>query len=80
LFYFHLVTAAHGELSVEKAVAPFVSKKSRRTPKILGGSLDRAATRLPTPLKSAEWGTLRGDFWAWQEVAIGERDLVGGLN
>jgi hypothetical protein len=24
----------------------------------------------PTLLRSAEWGTLRGDLWSWQEVQI----------
>jgi hypothetical protein len=36
-------------------------RQSRRTPKVLGGSVGRASTTPPTLLRSAEWGTLRGD-------------------
>jgi hypothetical protein len=34
----------------------------------LRGVVGRASTKPPTPLRSAEWGTLRGDFRAWQGV------------
>src|SRR5450631_2046587 len=37
-------------------------RQSLRTPKVLGGFVGRAATKPPTPLRSAEWGTLRGDL------------------
>jgi hypothetical protein len=51
--------------------------QSRRTPKVLGGLLRRGSTKPPTPLRNAEWGTLRGDLCAGQEVKFEERSLVG---
>jgi len=36
----------------------------------------RGATKPPTPLRNAEWGTLRGDFLLWLEVEIEGRSLV----
>jgi hypothetical protein len=38
--------------------------------------LGRASTEPPPPLGGAEWGTLRGDLRAWQEVGIEERSLL----
>src|SRR5450631_1692491 len=37
-------------------------RQSRRTPKVLCGLIRGASTKPPTPLRSAEWGTLRGDL------------------
>jgi hypothetical protein len=34
---------------------------------VVHGLLGRASTKPPTPLRNAEWGTLRGDLWVWQE-------------
>src|SRR5450631_1915240 len=48
-------------------------RQSRRTPKVLGLLVGRASTKPPTLLRGAEWGTLRGDLFAWQEVEIEER-------
>jgi hypothetical protein len=40
---------------------------------LAGRFLGRASTKPPTLLKNAEWGTLRGDLFLWQEVMnVGE--------
>src|SRR5271156_765235 len=51
------------------------SRRTRRT-SALRRFVARAATKPPTPLRDAEWGTLCADFWAWREETIEERSFV----
>jgi hypothetical protein len=48
-------------------------RQSRRTPKALGGLGGRASTQLPTPLRNAESGSIRGDLGWRQEAEIEDR-------
>jgi hypothetical protein len=43
----------------------------------LRGLVGRASTKPPTPLRGAEWGTLRGDLWLGQEVELVEKLRAG---
>jgi hypothetical protein len=61
------------------ALATERRRQSRRTPKVLGGLVGRAATK-PTLLRNEGWGTLRGDLCAWQEVEIEESSLAQDNN
>jgi hypothetical protein len=42
----------------------------------VAGASPGASTKPPTPLRYAEWGTLRGDLWGWQEVEIAEMEML----
>jgi hypothetical protein len=45
----------------------------------LRGVVGRASAKPSTPLRNAEWGTLRGDLKSWQEVRTEGRSFVAAL-